>query len=112
MRFIFVLTMLVSFSCFGQYKNFIIGPKGDTLDRVDLNGKKQGPWVIHVDDNHGERGYEEEGYFLNDKRDNEKNKKKKKRKEKKEEQRPANIKLNKIIRFEVQQGPNATQQLA
>ena len=24
---------------------------------------------VHVDDNHGERGYEEEGYFLNDKKD-------------------------------------------
>src|SRR6476661_8472400 len=69
MRFIFVLTMLVSFSCFGQYKNFILGPKGDTLNRIDMNGKKQGPWVVHVDDNHGERGYEEEGYFLNDKKD-------------------------------------------
>jgi len=69
MRFIFVLMMLVSLTGFGQYKNFIIGPKGDTLNRIDMNGKKQGPWVIHVDDNHGERGYEEEGYFLNDKRD-------------------------------------------
>ena len=61
--------MLVSLTGFGQYKNFIIGPKGDTLNRIDMKGKKQGPWVIHVDDNHGERGYEEEGYFLNDKRD-------------------------------------------
>ena len=61
--------MLVSLSSFGQYKNFIIGPKGDTLNRIDTKGKKQGPWVIHVDDNHGERGYEEEGYFLNDKKD-------------------------------------------
>ena len=63
MRFIFVLMMLVSLTGFGQYKNFIIGPKGDTLNRIDMKGKKQGPWVIHVDDNHGERGYEEEGYF-------------------------------------------------
>lgn len=69
MRFIFVLVLLVSVNVYGQYKNFIISPKGDTLNRVDLQGKKQGPWVIHVDDNHGERGYEEEGYFLNSKKE-------------------------------------------
>ena len=43
MRFIFVLMMLVSLAGFGQYKNFTIGPKGDTLNRIDMNGKKQGP---------------------------------------------------------------------
>ena len=46
--------------------NYIISVKGDTLDRVDMNGKKQGPWFIHVDELRGERGYEEEGYFDND----------------------------------------------
>lgn len=51
---------------FGQWKSFIISVKGDTLNRVDLDGKKQGPWLIHVDDLRGERGYEEEGYFEND----------------------------------------------
>jgi antitoxin component YwqK of YwqJK toxin-antitoxin module len=58
--------MLVSLNSFGQWKDFIISVKGDTLNRVDMNGKKQGPWVIHVDDLRGERGYEEEGYFYND----------------------------------------------
>jgi len=61
--------LLLSINVFGQYKNYIIGPKGDTLNRVDLKGKKQGPWVIHVNDSHGERGYEEEGYFVNDKKE-------------------------------------------
>jgi len=51
---------------FGQWKSYSIGVKGDTLNRVDMNGQKQGPWVIHVDDLRGERGYEEEGYFEND----------------------------------------------
>ena len=69
MRFIFVFLLLISISGFGQYKNYIISPKGDTLNRVDLKSKKQGPWVIHVNDNHGERGYEEEGYFINDKKE-------------------------------------------
>src|SRR5262249_50848113 len=47
-------------------KSFIISVKGDTLNRLDMQDKKQGPWVIHVDDLRGERGYEEEGYFEND----------------------------------------------
>lgn len=49
-----------------QWKDYTIGPKGDTLNRVDMKGRKQGPWAIHVDDLRGERGYEEEGYFEND----------------------------------------------
>jgi len=49
-----------------QWKTFMISPKGDTLNRVDLKGLKQGPWAIHVDDLRGERGYEEEGLFEND----------------------------------------------
>jgi len=66
MRFIFCLLLLISFNGFGQWKNFVISVKGDTLNRVDMKGLKQGPWVIHVDDLRGERGYEEEGYFEND----------------------------------------------
>jgi hypothetical protein len=53
----------------GQWKSFKIGPKGDTLNRVDLNGKKQGAWVLHYDNVRGERGYEEEGYFEKDKKE-------------------------------------------
>ena len=57
---------LVSLNSFAQWKDYTISVKGDTLNRVDLKGKKQGPWSIHVDDLRGERGYEEEGYFEND----------------------------------------------
>ena len=69
MRFFFFVIILISLNSFGQYKSYKIGPKGDTLNRIDFNGKKQGPWVIHVDDNRGEPGYEEEGYFVNDRRE-------------------------------------------
>jgi hypothetical protein len=69
MRFVFVFLLLTSINVFGQYKNYTIGPKGDTLNRVDKQGKKQGPWVIHVDEVRGERGYEEEGYFENDRKE-------------------------------------------
>ena len=52
-----------------QLKSFIISVKGDTLNRVDQNNQKQGPWIIHVDALRGEQGYEEEGYFADDKKE-------------------------------------------
>ncbi len=66
MRLIVVLFLFISINGFGQWKDYKLSVKGDTLNRVDLNGKKQGPWAIHVDDLRGERGFEEEGYFEND----------------------------------------------
>ena len=69
MRYLFILLSFVVTTAQAQLKSYIIGVKGDTLNRVDLKGKKQGPWVIHVDDLRGERGYEEEGSFWNDKKE-------------------------------------------
>jgi hypothetical protein len=69
MRFFFAFVLLISLNGYGQYKSFIIGPKKDTLNRVDLKGLKQGPWVVHVDNARGERGYEEEGYFIDNKKE-------------------------------------------
>ena len=66
MRLIVALFLFISISGSGQWKSYILSAKGDTLNRVDIKGKKQGPWAIHVDDLRGERGYEEEGYFEND----------------------------------------------
>ena len=66
MRFIILFFLLISISGFGQWKDYKISVRGDTLNRVDMKDKKQGPWAIHVDDLRGERGYEEEGYFEND----------------------------------------------
>ena len=69
MRYLFALLLFVSATAQAQWKNYIIGVKGDTLNRVDMKGLKQGPWVVHVDDLRGERGYEEEGVFQNDKKE-------------------------------------------
>jgi antitoxin component YwqK of YwqJK toxin-antitoxin module len=46
-----------------------MGVKGDTLNRVDPNGLKQGRWVSHVDALRGEPGYEEEGVYKDDKKE-------------------------------------------
>jgi hypothetical protein len=69
MRFLLCLLLLISLNSFGQWKDYTISVRGDTLNRVDLKGKKQGPWVVSVPDLRGERGYDEEGYFENDQKD-------------------------------------------
>jgi hypothetical protein len=66
MRLLPVLVLFISLNGSAQWKSYIIGVRGDTLNRVDMKGMKQGPWVIKVPDLRGERGYEEEGYFEND----------------------------------------------
>ena len=69
MRIVFLAALFISINSYGQWKNYIISVRGDTLNRVDMNGKKQGPWVIHVDDLRGEQGYDEQGYYADDKKD-------------------------------------------
>src|SRR5215510_13460951 len=69
MRFIFAFFLFISISGFAQWKSYIIGIRGDTLNRVDMNGKKQGPWVVHQDALRGEEGYDEQGYFVDGKKE-------------------------------------------
>ncbi|HEV7780828.1 MAG TPA: hypothetical protein VGO58_06160 [Chitinophagaceae bacterium] len=66
MRFITILLLFISINGFSQWKDFSISVKGDTLNRVDMKGRKQGPWAVRVEELRGERGYEEEGYYEND----------------------------------------------
>jgi|SRR5687768_17330328 len=69
MRFILAFILLISIDSFGQLKDYIISVRGDTLNRVDMKGRKQGPWVVHVAEVRGEPGYDEQGYFHDDKKD-------------------------------------------
>ncbi|MEO6961463.1 MAG: hypothetical protein ABIY90_05815 [Puia sp.] len=69
MRLFFVCLLLVSLQGFSQSPSFIIGVKGDTLNRVDAKGIKQGKWVNHVDDLRGEPGYEEEGQYKDNRKE-------------------------------------------
>jgi hypothetical protein len=66
-----ILSLLIIFSvsAHAQCKTFRIGSKGDTLDCVDMKGMKQGKWLVKVGPLRGEPGYEEEGEYLNDKRE-------------------------------------------
>lgn len=71
MRIIFAFLLLISVSGQAQWKSYRLTSRGDTLDRVDMKGRKQGPWVIKVPELRGERGYEEEGEFLDDNKEGE-----------------------------------------
>ena len=63
------ISVLFFYTAGAQYKTYKLSPRGDTLNAIDNNGLKQGKWVIHVDPLRGEPGYEEEGVFVNDKRE-------------------------------------------
>lgn len=66
---VFLLISGLWFHADAQYRSYKISVKGDTLNIVDEAGKKQGPWVVHVDPLRGEPGYEEEGYFVDGKKE-------------------------------------------
>jgi antitoxin component YwqK of YwqJK toxin-antitoxin module len=69
MRWLVSVCLMISISANAQLKSYIIGVKGDTLNRVDANGLKQGRWVSHVDALRGEPGYEEEGIYKDGKKE-------------------------------------------
>jgi hypothetical protein len=69
MRWIFVLSILISFNGYSQWSSYIIGIKGDTLNCVDKANLRQGRWVVRYDEVRGEKGYEEEGVYVDGKKE-------------------------------------------
>lgn len=65
----FIILLFFSTQLFGQYKNYIIGIKGDTLNIVDQKGQRQGKWVNHYNEVRGEPGYEEEGVYIDNRKE-------------------------------------------
>lgn len=61
-----ILLFGILFSVWGQAqtKDYLLTSSGDTINRVDQQGRKQGPWVHHQESLRGEPGYEEEGIYL------------------------------------------------
>ncbi len=51
------------------FKSYQLTSKGDTINRVDNSQRKQGPWISRFEELRGEPGFEEEGYYLNDKKE-------------------------------------------
>ena len=69
MRLILMICCLFCTIARAQLKDYVFGIKGDTLNGTDKNGKKQGKWVIRHDEVRGEPGYEEEGVFIDDRKE-------------------------------------------
>jgi hypothetical protein len=69
MRWILILSILISFNGYSQWSSYIIGIKGDTLNCVDKAGLRQGRWVVRYDEVRGEKGYEEEGIYVDGKKE-------------------------------------------
>ena len=66
---LFFLFLIFCGKGFSQAGTFIIGVKGDTLNKVDSRNWKQGKWVIRTDEIRGEPGDEEEGEYKNNRRE-------------------------------------------
>lgn len=66
---ILCLLMLISAGASAQWKDFQVNSKGDTLNRIDQQGRKQGIWVSRIESLRGEPGYEEEGYYVDDRKE-------------------------------------------
>lgn len=69
-KYLFLAALIfISAAASAQYKSFKISENGDTINRVDKQGLKQGKWVIHTDPLRGEEGWEEEGMYKNDQKE-------------------------------------------
>jgi len=66
--YLFFIAVLCFHSSFSQYKSYNLNAKKDTINRIDLNDQKQGYWFVRVENNHGEPGYQEEGYYKDNKK--------------------------------------------
>ena len=69
MRWLVIIGMLVSVQAFSQCKTYMIGVHHDTLNCTDTKDLKQGKWVVHTPSQHAEPGYEEEGLFIDGKKE-------------------------------------------
>lgn len=69
MRWILIAFLLISMNGFSQWKDYLLSGSGDTLNRVDLLGRKQGPWTHRYESLRGEPGYEEEGWYKNNRKE-------------------------------------------
>lgn len=69
MRYFFIILLFLTSRSFGQYKSYMIGVKGDTLNITDQKGLKQGKWIVRYEEVRGEPGYEEEGVYKDNRKE-------------------------------------------
>ena len=69
-RYFLIAGLIFSFNAlYGQCKTYEISAKHDTINCTDLQNYKQGYWYTRVVNNHGEPGYQEAGFYKDNKRE-------------------------------------------
>jgi hypothetical protein len=72
MRLLLICLLFVSAGATAQWKNYrLINDGKDTINRIDQKDLKQGEWIVRVESVRGEPGYEEEGVFINNRKEGE-----------------------------------------
>lgn len=66
---ILALTCLLGQGVIAQCKTYKLSDQGDTLNCVDMKGWKQGKWLIQVPELRGTPGHEEEGIYIDDRKE-------------------------------------------
>jgi hypothetical protein len=70
MRFFLILLISISFGeVSAQCKTYTLARSGDTLNCIDANDKKRGKWKLHVNPLRGNPGYDEEGEFVDNRKE-------------------------------------------
>lgn len=70
MKYLFILLFAVcSMDAISQWKSYRLTNRGDTINCVDQQDKKQGKWSLSVDGLRGEPGYDEEGVYEDGKKE-------------------------------------------
>lgn len=69
MRWILIFALLFSMNGYGQWKDYTISIKGDTINATDLKALKQGKWVLRYEEIRGEPGFEEEGEYKDNRKE-------------------------------------------
>lgn len=65
MKYLLSLFLLFSLKSLSQCKSFELSDRGDTLNCIDKNNKKQGKWIVKTPALRGNPAQDEEGVFKN-----------------------------------------------
>lgn len=70
MKYIIILVLVTSFTnAPAQCKSYRLANNGDTLNCIDQKDRRQGKWIVSVDGVRGEPGYDEEGTYVDGKKE-------------------------------------------
>ncbi|HEX8334451.1 MAG TPA: hypothetical protein VF622_17640 [Segetibacter sp.] len=69
MRLFTLLFLLISFKSYSQCKTYVRSANGQVINCIDKNDLKQGKWVVRKEGLRGEPGYEEEGIYIDGKKE-------------------------------------------